>query len=406
MKNAAIQNPAIKSFTVQMNTSLSFLPIFVFVLSLMMTSCGKEAMEDLQPEAVLSQTESLSDTPLNEVADYTDLSPEEAAQASARIQELIQNSPTPAIESVPFQETDGSTATARSPLQVISTFYTISSKINGYNADVRGGKLNNNNPIWNHSSNKTAAQFWSFHSTSGGYYYIKSKLSGKYLTVKHASKASKASIVQHTYHSSLADAQKWRLVPSGIGDYYYLVNKKSGKLLDVKFGSNKNGTLLWQFDFNGSNAQLFRIRPANFEKPRYSKTYGGNGGSAFKLLPPGGLIKAKKISRIFIRHGKFVDAVQVEWEMVNGEKVWSKRAGGSGGRGTMITLKDTEYITKVTGRSGKYVDQLTFHTSHGRKFGPNGGSGGASFTIQGPPDGIKGLQGRSGKFLDKIGGIF
>ena len=408
MKNLKSQKKVASIITFQMNHYFSLYSFLLLTTLFLFTSCQKEAMEDLQLASTDDFTETAIIDQTTSASDYPELTPEQAVVAYSKIQALIKtNTGFPLVESVPFVEGNSkATATSRSPLQVIPIFYTITSKIQGYNVDVRNGKLNNNTAIWNHSANQTAAQFWSFHSTGDGYYYIKSKMSDKYLTVKHASKNSKASIVQHTYHSSLIRAQQWKLVSTGSDGYFYIVNRNSGKLLDVKYGSSANGALLWQYDFNGTKAQKFQLNTARHEKPRYSKSYGENGGSSFNLLPPGGLIKAKKISRIYIRHGKYVNSIQVEWELVDGTKVWSKKAGGTGGQGKMITFGNKEYITKITGRAGKYVDQLSFHTSSGRKIGPKGGNGGTSFTINAPANGIKGFYGRSGGLVDKLGVSF
>ena len=43
-------------------------------------------------------------------------------------------------------------------------------------------------------------------------------------------------------------------------------------------------------------------------------------------------------------------------------------------------LDEGEYIAHVEGRSGWYLDQITFVTNKGRKFGPIGGDGGDQFS--------------------------
>ena len=63
----------------------------------------------------------------------------------------------------------------------------------------------------------------------------------------------------------------------------------------------------------------------------------------------------------------------------------------------MINLAPNEFITRVEGRSGSLVDQLTFYTNLGKKYGPYGGPGGNPFEIAGC---VGGFAGRSGSLLD------
>lgn len=53
--------------------------------------------------------------------------------------------------------------------------------------------------------------------------------------------------------------------------------------------------------------------------------------------------------------------------------------GGESGIAHHIELPDNEFITRVTGRSGWAIDQLTLITSQGRVLGPYGGEGGSEF---------------------------
>ena len=44
----------------------------------------------------------------------------------------------------------------------------------------------------------------------------------------------------------------------------------------------------------------------------------------------------------------------------------------------IVTLQDGEYLLKITGTAGAYLDSITFHTNLGT-YGPFGGSGGHRF---------------------------
>ena len=102
--------------------------------------------------------------------------------------------------------------------------------------------------------------------------------------------------------------------------------------------------------------------------------FGGSGGTAFV----DNVSRVRRIARIEIRHGGYVDALQLTWEMEDGSRVQGPWRGGGGGNLTQLELDPGETIVKITGRSGAYVDQLTFYTNKGRMLGPYGGSGGPS----------------------------
>lgn len=402
----------------QMTSFFNFLFLMVMAFAFF-TSCQKESMEemDIEMESNTEITDNMdigitNDTNLDAEKDsiigdvYNQkITTELLEKAQAKLEAIIaKDVGKELVEATVFTE-EGANTTATSRSNQTTPFYTIKSRIAGHKLDVSGGRLGNNIPIWQYTPNQTAAQSWSFRSTGDGYYYIRSKVSGKYLTVHNGSKDAKAPVVQHEYKSSLRYAQQWKLVSSNTPGYQYYVNRNSGMVLDVKYASDKNGTILWQYPFNGTIAQKFKFNSTTYEKARYSKTYGGTGGGSFSLSPPGGLINIKKISRVFIRHGKYVDAVQVEWELMDGKKVWSKRGGGTGGKGTMINLASDEYIITVKGKAGRFVNSLQFVTNKGKTYGRYGSTGGAAFniTIQ---SGIKGFFGKSGWYLDKVGVIY
>jgi hypothetical protein len=370
------------------------------------SSCKKENLNELQNDtAHLSKTQSqdsqAASSDLKKL--YENISPEIISAAQLKTRALVEQYKDNRPVAAPKFTEDG--ANKNLTLQTRASnvpIFTINSIIAGHNIDVQNGNLTENNPIWQYIPNKTAAQFWTFYDAGNGYYYIRSKVSGKYLTVQDARTDAGAPIVQHSYSQSLAYAQQWYLVPTGVQGQYYYINRNSNLVMDVQWASNANGTILWQWPFNGSIAQKFNLYSATTESARYMPAYGGDGGGGSSVMPLGGLITNNKISRIFIRHGSLIDAVQVEWTLMDGSKEWSARLGGAGGTGTMISLDSDEYITTVAGRSGTLVDQLTFFTNKGRVYGPYGGSGGTPFSTT-VSDGIKGFYGQSGSLVDKIG---
>ena len=60
------------------------------------------------------------------------------------------------------------------------------------------------------------------------------------------------------YASNNTSAQRFELYYVGNG-YYQILSEKSGKSLDVANGSKKQGANVWQYSWNGSEAQLWRI---------------------------------------------------------------------------------------------------------------------------------------------------
>lgn len=65
-----------------------------------------------------------------------------------------------------------------------------------------------------------------------------------------------------------------------------------------------------------------------------------------------------------------------------------------------------EHITKVTGRSGDLVDQITFHTSTGRTQQFGSSTGGSPFTLEDPGKVVKGFTVGFGGHLHFIGAHF
>ncbi|MEL7244936.1 MAG: jacalin-like lectin [Cyanobacteria bacterium J06573_2] len=170
--------------------------------------------------------------------------------------------------------------------------------------------------------------------------------------------------------------------------------------------------------------------------------YGGDGGNAFQLSPEIGAImgfrgrgaggldaigilsglqrfyhgkfggvpfcdhvkNVAQISRVTIRSRGWVDGIQVHWTMKDGSSKSGGYHGGSGGIQDSFTLDPNEKITKISGRIGDYVDQLTFHTSKERKYGPYGNGKGKEFSIDIPENSeLIGFFGRAEKYLDGIG---
>lgn len=132
---------------------------------------------------------------------------------------------------------------------------------------------------------------------------------------------------------------------------------------------------------------------------RRSEQEGGTGGDPFA----DDLTEVCRLVTVRIRSGSRIDAITAVWRMADGSTRPGRQHGGSGGTEQQFSLDADEYINRIEGRSGAEVDQLTFFTSKGRRYGPYGGNGGLPFEITGGP--VNGFFGRSGSRVDAIGGF-
>lgn len=130
------------------------------------------------------------------------------------------------------------------------------------------------------------------YNTSGldGVYYIKNANSGKYLDVANASSSNGANVQQYQFNG--CDAQKFKLVNDGNGYYSILTacsNYKSG--VDVSGWGTSNGTNIQQWSYHGGDCQKFQFVKSGdayiiktkmsncyscLEVYAWSKTNGGN----------------------------------------------------------------------------------------------------------------------------------
>lgn len=130
-----------------------------------------------------------------------------------------------------------------------------------------------------------------------------------------------------------------------------------------------------------------------------SAMHGGLGGEPFL----DDLTRAQRIRRITVRHGGYIDAIQVHWIDGEGKPQGGVRHGGAGGKEEFFELDDDEVIVQIRGRAGGYVDRLEFLTSKGRHHA-FGGQGGEPFQIDiGTERRLVGFWGRAGGFVDAIG---
>ena len=96
-----------------------------------------------------------------------------------------------------------------------------------------------------------------------------------------------------------------------------------------------------------------------------TKVFGGNGGNSFT---------ERGVKKIAIRSGSAIDAI-----IINGEQF-----GGNGGKlSETITLAPDEYISRMEIRHGSRIDALEITTNRGQQIGGGGNGGLASVGANG-----------------------
>lgn len=137
------------------------------------------------------------------------------------------------------------------------------------------------------------------------------------------------------------------------------------------------------------------------QTPVATTVAGGSGGAAFSDtdVPSGA-----RVVQVHIFSGKMIDAVQLQYALPNGQMVMGPRHGGPGGQERIFRIDSDEFITGISGRYGRQIDALQFHTNK-RSSEVFGGTGGRQdFNIR-TADGYQaiGFVGRSGTYVDAIG---
>lgn len=127
---------------------------------------------------------------------------------------------------------------------------------------------------------------------------------------------------------------------------------------------------------------------------------GGGGGHPFSddALPP-----SSRVVEVRIRHGKYIDAVQIIHETSVGAVHPMPMHGGDGGKLDVFQLDADEYITGISGGYGKKVDSLRLHTNRQESI-LYGGSGPNSYRydVEASTE-VVGFFGRCGDLIDAIG---
>ena len=151
--------------------------------------------------------------------------------------------------------------------------FKILSVSSGLLLDVPDGAATQGEQIQQWAENGAPSEIWELETVAGGYYMIRSTLTGLVLQVKGNSKDDHAPIQQATATS--AENQHWTfepvtLPPHELGlptvTYYKIKSRSSGKVLDVPGHSADGGAKLWQYtDQSGNyhNNQMWQLLQAN-----------------------------------------------------------------------------------------------------------------------------------------------
>jgi hypothetical protein len=197
--------------------------------------------------------------------------------------------------------------------------------------------------------------------------------------------------------------------------YAFYQNFSDSKLNEAKGEAEK--------DINAINAQLetyVNDPTASFQRPplhslslgspvlQYQvsqpSAHGGDGGDPFNDVDVNSYLqKQTRIASVQLRSGKYVDALVVTYQTKDGGPWTVQHGGGGGNLSQNLSLLPGQFVTKLAGRSGGYVDQFVVTLSDGRSVG-GGGGGGDPFNWAASGGGIVlGFYGRSGRYLDQVG---
>jgi hypothetical protein len=142
-------------------------------------------------------------------------------------------------------------------------------------------------------------------------------------------------------------------------------------------------------------------------KVLFTEKVGGTNGTNF-MLPAtrNDILSTENITRVVIKHGRRVESIEIAYTDRRNISQ-AEAAGNNAGQLSFFELEEGEFITYITGRAGTLIDQITFHTSMRRTFGPYGGNGGQDFEINIPSNAkVIGFTGKVGPSIKQIGLIY
>lgn len=148
--------------------------------------------------------------------------------------------------------------------QVFQGYYTIVARHSGKVMDVKSYSKDNGGDYHTWEDANTVNQFFSFEKAGNGYYYIRGKESGKYVTLN----AQRTGLTQ--WEKLHHDIQKFRIERNQDG-FYAIFSKFNNKRINVANGKKNNGA---SYNFEGSKnkSNEFELRPVDPDLIRHNYT--------------------------------------------------------------------------------------------------------------------------------------
>ena len=145
-----------------------------------------------------------------------------------------------------------------------NTYYYIHSKMDWNKVvDVSGNCDDNGTKIQLWSKNNSDAQQFAFYPTGDGWYTIFKKNTFQCLDVSGGVAADEVKVQLYEYNGTAA--QQWRLIPVYYGEYcsvYCYLQNRLGYFMDAQWASTADGTQIWTYTQNWSDAQQWYIEYA------------------------------------------------------------------------------------------------------------------------------------------------
>ena len=149
--------------------------------------------------------------------------------------------------------------------------------------------------------------------------------------------------------------------------------------------------------------------PANgiLDSDLYAQTFksgpaGGGGGTPFSDDVPSNA----RVLEVRVWAGRLIDAIQIVYLTDSGDSIAGAKHGGRGGALQVFTLGRDEYITGVSGRTGRLVDRIQIHTNNRSSPLYGTSTGGNHFEFSAPRGNeVIGFFGAAGDLVDRIGAI-
>ncbi len=141
--------------------------------------------------------------------------------------------------------------------------------------------------------------------------------------------------------------------------------------------------------------------PMTIDQINHTNTVGGRGGSEFmdRDIPLGA-----RLSEIRVRSGDYIDAIQFVYTLSDGRQLEGPLHGGTGGTYEVFRLGSDEHLLGISGRYGRYIDSIRFHTDRRTSPAYGGNGGNRDFRIYVPQGNQAiGLVGRAKRYLDAVG---